>query len=122
MKAVIIGVGGRVPQLLGDLLWHESVFLNSIGSGTKPRTVRTNVFVTFCLLASSRWAVIGRRRPARINPIGFVTTIEPEGKTATGFRVAIEVVEVLGSGKKPCVRKAIGAMPIAVRWLATAKS
>ncbi|GAA3631889.1 YdeI/OmpD-associated family protein [Microlunatus ginsengisoli] len=38
----------------------------------------------------------------------FQTTIELNGKTATGFRVPTEVVEALGSGKKPKVRVTIG--------------
>lgn len=37
----------------------------------------------------------------------FRTTIELGGKTATGFRVPGEVVEVLGSGKKPRVNVTI---------------
>lgn len=38
----------------------------------------------------------------------FRTTIQLEGKTATGFRVPIEVVEALGKGKRPPVRVTIG--------------
>lgn len=38
----------------------------------------------------------------------FRTTIQPEGKTATGFRVPSEVVEALGRGKRPPVRVTIG--------------
>ncbi|RBO94296.1 DUF1905 domain-containing protein [Nocardia puris] len=38
----------------------------------------------------------------------FTTTIELGGKTATGFRVPADVVESLGSGKKPKVRVTIG--------------
>ncbi|OMF24548.1 hypothetical protein BK133_22595 [Paenibacillus sp. FSL H8-0548] len=38
----------------------------------------------------------------------FQTVIVLEGKTATGFEVPAEVVESLGSGKKPAVRVAIG--------------
>ena len=33
----------------------------------------------------------------------FRTTIEQSGKTATGFRVPAEVVEAMGSGKRPAV-------------------
>jgi hypothetical protein len=40
--------------------------------------------------------------------IRFQTTIELGGKTATGFRVPAEVVEALGSGKKPRVFVTIG--------------
>jgi len=38
----------------------------------------------------------------------FRTTIQLEGKTATGFRVPSEVVEALGTGKRPPVRVTIG--------------
>ena len=39
----------------------------------------------------------------------FRTTIQLEGKTATGFRVPVEVVDALGQGKKrPPVRVTIG--------------
>lgn len=38
----------------------------------------------------------------------FRTTIELGGKTATGFEVPPEVVESLGSGKRPPVRVTIG--------------
>jgi hypothetical protein len=38
----------------------------------------------------------------------FATTIQLEGKTATGFRVPTEVVEALGRGKRPPVRVTIG--------------
>lgn len=39
----------------------------------------------------------------------FRTTIELHGKTATGYRVPVEVVEALGKGrKKPAVRVTIG--------------
>jgi hypothetical protein len=38
----------------------------------------------------------------------FQTTILPAGKTATGIEVPPEVVESLGSGKKPPVRVTIG--------------
>ncbi len=38
----------------------------------------------------------------------FRTTIQLEGKTATGFRVPVEVVEALGSGKRPPVRVTLG--------------
>jgi hypothetical protein len=38
----------------------------------------------------------------------FRTTIQLEGKTATGFRVPPEVVEALGTGKRPPVRVTIG--------------
>jgi hypothetical protein len=34
----------------------------------------------------------------------FRTTLELSGKTATGFRVPAEVVEAIGSGKRPPVR------------------
>ncbi len=37
----------------------------------------------------------------------FHTTIERGGKTATGIRVPDEVVEALGSGKRPAVRVTI---------------
>ena len=37
----------------------------------------------------------------------FRTTIEQSGKTATGFRVPPEVVEALGSGRRPPVRVTI---------------
>jgi hypothetical protein len=40
--------------------------------------------------------------------VKFKTTIQLEGKTATGFRVPAEVVAVLGKGKKPPVTVAIG--------------
>lgn len=38
----------------------------------------------------------------------FRTTIELGGKTATGFRVPPDVVEALGSGKRPPVRVTLG--------------
>ena len=38
----------------------------------------------------------------------FRTTIELGGKTATGLRVPSEIVEALGSGKKPRVHVTIG--------------
>ena len=38
----------------------------------------------------------------------FRTTIQLEGKTATGFHVPPEVVEALGSSKRPPVRVTIG--------------
>lgn len=37
----------------------------------------------------------------------FRTTIEQSGKTATGIRVPAEIVERLGSGKRPAVRVTI---------------
>jgi hypothetical protein len=39
----------------------------------------------------------------------FRSTIELGGKTATGFEVPAEVVEALGSGKRPAVTVTIGA-------------
>ncbi|GAA5042152.1 YdeI/OmpD-associated family protein [Nocardia callitridis] len=39
----------------------------------------------------------------------FDTTIELNGKTATGFRVPDDVVAALGRGKKPPVRVTLGA-------------
>jgi hypothetical protein len=39
----------------------------------------------------------------------FRTTIQLEGKTATGFQVPVDVVEALGKGKRPPVRVAIGS-------------
>lgn len=39
----------------------------------------------------------------------FTTTIELGGKTATGFAVPDEVVEALGSGKRPRVKATIGS-------------
>lgn len=39
----------------------------------------------------------------------FTTTIELGGKTATGFEVPADVVDALGSGRKPAVRVTIGA-------------
>ncbi|MDT2008702.1 DUF1905 domain-containing protein [Rhodococcus opacus] len=39
----------------------------------------------------------------------FRTTIELGGKTATGFRIPVAVVEELGSGKRPAVRVTIGS-------------
>ena len=38
----------------------------------------------------------------------FRTTIELGGVTATGFEVPAEVVDALGTGKKPPVRVSIG--------------
>jgi antitoxin component of MazEF toxin-antitoxin module len=38
----------------------------------------------------------------------FTTTIELHGKTATGMEVPAEVVEALGSGKKPAVSVTVG--------------
>ncbi|MGH2550734.1 MAG: YdeI/OmpD-associated family protein [Thermomicrobiales bacterium] len=38
----------------------------------------------------------------------FQTTIELGGKTATGMRVPEEIVEALGSGKRPAVRVTLG--------------
>jgi hypothetical protein len=37
----------------------------------------------------------------------FRTTIEQSGKTATGMRVPVEVVDALGAGKRPAVRVTI---------------
>lgn len=37
----------------------------------------------------------------------FQTTIEPAGKTATGIEVPVDVVEELGSGRRPPVRVTI---------------
>src|SRR5215213_8957422 len=37
----------------------------------------------------------------------FRTTLELGGKTATGFQIPAEVVEALGSGKRPTVRVTI---------------
>ena len=39
----------------------------------------------------------------------FTTTIQLEGKTATGFRVPPPVIEALGKGKRPPVTVTIGA-------------
>lgn len=39
----------------------------------------------------------------------FRTTVELNGKTATGFEVPAEVVEQLGSGKRPSVTVTVGA-------------
>jgi hypothetical protein len=41
--------------------------------------------------------------------VRFRTTIQLEGKTATGFRVPAEVVEALGKGKRPPVLVTIGS-------------
>ncbi|MCK2238279.1 MULTISPECIES: YdeI/OmpD-associated family protein [unclassified Crossiella] len=38
----------------------------------------------------------------------FLTTVELGGKTATGLRVPVEVVEVLDAGKRPAVLVTIG--------------
>ncbi|AKU17390.1 YdeI/OmpD-associated family protein [Luteipulveratus mongoliensis] len=38
----------------------------------------------------------------------FTTTVELNGKTATGLRVPAEVIEAIGVGKKPPVRVTIG--------------
>jgi hypothetical protein len=38
----------------------------------------------------------------------FRTTIELGGKTATGFEVPADVMEALGSGKRPAVRVTVG--------------
>ena len=40
--------------------------------------------------------------------VRFRTTVELGGRTATGLRVPAEIVEALGSGKKPAVRVTIG--------------
>jgi hypothetical protein len=40
--------------------------------------------------------------------VRFRTTVELGGRTATGLRVPAEVVEAIGSGKKPAVRVTIG--------------
>jgi hypothetical protein len=40
--------------------------------------------------------------------VRFRATIQPSGKTTTGIRVPEEVVESLGSGKRPPVRVTIG--------------
>ena len=45
----------------------------------------------------------GRRLPG----MRFRATVERGGKTATGIRVPAEVVESLGSGKRPPVRVTI---------------
>ena len=37
----------------------------------------------------------------------FKTTLQQEGKTATGFQVPVDVVEALGKGKRPPVRVTI---------------
>lgn len=49
-------------------------------------------------------------RPLRRSdtPMKFLTVIELGGKTATGFRVPEEVVQALGSGKRPAVTVRIG--------------
>ena len=44
----------------------------------------------------------------RDKPMKFMTVIELGGKTATGFRVPEEVVQALGSGKRPAVTVRIG--------------
>jgi hypothetical protein len=41
--------------------------------------------------------------------VRFTTTLQLEGKTATGFRVPAEVVEALGKGKRPPVLVTVGA-------------
>ena len=41
--------------------------------------------------------------------VRFRTTVELGGTTATGLPVPAEIVEALGSGKKPAVRVTIGA-------------
>jgi hypothetical protein len=45
----------------------------------------------------------------REEPMRFQTVIELGGKTATGFRVPEEVVQALGSGKRPAVTVRIGS-------------
>jgi hypothetical protein len=49
-------------------------------------------------------------RPLRRSdtPMKFLTVIELGGKTATGFRVPEEVIQALGSGKRPAVTVRIG--------------
>jgi hypothetical protein len=37
----------------------------------------------------------------------FKTTLQQEGKTATGFQVPVDVVEAMGKGKRPPVRVTI---------------
>ena len=44
----------------------------------------------------------------RETPMKFLTVIELGGKTATGFRVPEEVVQALGTGKRPAVTVRIG--------------
>jgi len=52
-------------------------------------------------------AVAGTGVPPRRIDMRFRTTIQQSGKTATGIQVPEEVVEALGSGKRPAVRVTI---------------
>ena len=66
------------------------------------RALRNRGTIAVRLLAVRRHGHTGDR------PMKFRTTIELGGKTATGFRVPDEVVEALGSGRRPAVTVRIG--------------
>jgi hypothetical protein len=56
----------------------------------------------------TRLLAVRRHAPEGERPMRFTTTIILGGKTATGFQVPDEVVEALGSGKRPAVTVRIG--------------
>ena len=56
----------------------------------------------------TRLLAVRRHSPQGERPMKFKTTIILGGKTATGFQVPDQVVEALGSGKRPAVTVRIG--------------
>jgi hypothetical protein len=85
--------GSRGPFEAGDLLaltWLNVCGLHNPG----PEEA--------CLLAI-------RPLRKRDEPMRFLTVIELGGKTATGFQVPVEVVQALGTGKRPAVTVRIGS-------------
>lgn len=57
---------------------------------------------------AGRKVLTGSRAPVQNRPMRFRATVELGGKTATGLRVPPEVVESLGSGRRPAVTVTIG--------------
>lgn len=85
--------GARRSFAAGDLLALECLPVRALRN-RGPDAVR--------LLAVRRHADRGE------NAMKFQTTVELGGKTATGLRVPDDVVEALGSGKRPAVTVRIG--------------
>lgn len=99
------------------LVEHGSVEVECIG-GTRRTFAAGDMLALECLPVralrnrgsdEARLLAVRRHAHGGDRPMKFTTTIILGGKTATGFQVPDEVVEALGSGKRPAVTVRIGS-------------
>jgi hypothetical protein len=134
--AIVVGAGAG-PVVVGTVVAVVGNETSSIGTGSSPdeepfvlvaapphaavprRTAaihhsrRLLIGQRYGIAASGRLMRLilraGSRRDRVVPPMKIRTTLQLNGKTATGFQVPEEVVTSLGSGKRPPVRVTIGA-------------